>query len=367
MLTRFAEWVTIPDDTGELKLGVAIQGQPPTRSVRWPVVGRSAEGRIVVGATQIGESRQDCLVTRSDDGRQWSEPQPLEVGAGPTNVSLGALSALASGCWVLAGCRWEEKQGTIERIGQQPQGINRYRWSGFDVRREAFVRLSEDGVSWSPAALDVGPFVAAAPCGRVIESGGHAYLPVYGPTSTRQKDAALSDIGLLVSENGGESWRFSSYIARGDEKEGIGWGASDLAALPDGRWVAMLEGNYRSLGDFARPRICRAESRDGGRTWSKPEHQLLGRAPTLVSLGGAKITVGTWYEAGLVYNVSSDVGQSWDYQGLAWDCIWYATFPRGGFRLISLDADTLLGVFHWGSRADINVSEIKTLRMGRKK
>ena len=77
--------------------------------------------------------------------------------------------------------------------------------------------------------------------------------------------------------------------------------------------------------------------------------------------------VGTWYEAGLVYNLSSDLGRSWDCQGLAWDCIWYANFPRGGLKFVKTHANRILCVFHWGSEADIAVSEIKAVHLGKRK
>ena len=366
MLTYFADWLPRLEDKDSFKLSVAMADGDGGQSVRFPVVGRSLAGSTLVGATLDSRPTPRALLAESEDGHGWRKPRVVETGTSLPNLSLGALSALGGGRWVLAGSGWRQTPGRIDRAGQRPSGVNRYRWSGFGIERQPFVLVSDDAARWTAATIDAGPFLAAAPCGRVVEDNGSIYLPVYGPITEAQMSAAMSDIGLLASDNGGASWSLSHYIARADLKEGIAWGPSDVVALPDGRWLAMLEGRYRTLGDFSRPRICRSESRDGGRTWTEPEHQLLGPAPTIASLGDEQVMVGTWYDAGMVYNVSRDAARRWEYQGLAWDCIWYAEFERGGFRLLTLDSDTVMGVFHWGSQKDIKVSEIKTILISRR-
>lgn len=364
MVPRFAEWTTIPNKKGELKAEVVLRSKSQETSVRCPVAGISQSNRIAVAAVQKGSHDDTCLLTFCDDLSGWTEAAALDTCTTLPCLSLGALSAVSSGRWILAGCAYKQVEGVIERAGKDENGLNVYRWEGFNVQREPFILLSRNLCNWSCARIETYPFLTAAPCGRIIEQGSRLLLPVYGPTSLEQKDRMLSDIGLLVSTNGGVTWSFDSFIVRADTETDVAWGASDFISLPDGRWLAMLAGYNRRHGAFTRPSICRSLS-NNARSWSEPEPQLLGPVPTVASLGGSRIMVGTWYEAGMTYNISSDLGNSWEYQGFAWDCIWYAEFSRGGFKLVKLDEETILGVFHWCSATDISVSEIKSVILGR--
>lgn len=364
MVRDFADWRIEPSGSGNLEAEVIMRGRTEGASVRFPVAGRAEDGRIAVAATEISGDLQSCCLTVGDDDRRWSEPQQVPTGTALPNLRVGALSCTHAARWVLAGCAWEQQTGMVERSGEDPPGVNTYRWSGFRCRTEPFVLLSDDCRSWSEAAVDPGPFLSLTPCGRIVERDGLLLLPAFGPTSTDQMDACLSDVGLLASQDAGETWRVHAFVARSDPEAGVAWESTDVTVLSDGTLVSFGEGHARRYGDFTRPRICRCESA-GGVEWSKPEHQLLGPAPTVEAVGGDRIIAGTWYEAGLVYNVSADRGKSWICQGLIWDCIWYAEFPRGGLKFVKLGEDRILCVFHWGSKGDIGVSEIKAVNLGK--
>lgn len=72
------------------------------------------------------------------------------------------------------------------------------------------------------------------------------------------------------------------------------------------RWLAILQGNYRGLGDYTRPRVCRTISSDAGRTWSVPEQKFLNHGTSTVTLDGRdgeEIMVGGWKDRGIHFTV----------------------------------------------------------------
>ena len=50
--------------------------------------------------------------------------------------------------------------------------------------------------------------VATAAMETVFAADGAVWLPVYGPSDEKQTDAALSGVGLMRSDDVGQSWKF---------------------------------------------------------------------------------------------------------------------------------------------------------------
>ncbi len=342
---------------------VAIDAE---HSVVEPVVVRTRSGSLLVAAESVGKHESAIVLSRStDQGQTWKrEPENLVQAQGGSRISAGAAGMLPSGRLVLACHEWAEKPGTVKHVREEPSGVHQYRWSGYHRASVLKVFLSDDdGTTWTPAVTNVagGP-VATAAMGKVFAAGGAVWLPVYGPARDRQTDAALSGVGLLRSNDGGKSWKFSHWIAGADEVHHIGYGPGDVTVLPDGRWLGLLQGNYRGLGDYTRPRVCRTISADAGRSWSVPEQKFLNHGTSTVTLDGRdaeEIMVGGWKDRGIHFTVGSNAGEDWLYQDQVWWCIWYSAGNRGGVRLLKLD-EGVLAIYHWMDDRDTSRTQVRS-------
>lgn len=326
-----------------------------------PVALRSGSGAVLVGAE--GRATRTALLSRSDDqGVSWQSPVEVARAAEGNRITVGAAGTLSSGRLVLAVHEWRDTLGKVAWFSEQPQGVHHYRWTGF--RRESALRvlLSDDeGKTWFPAVCDAtkGP-VAPSAMGRVFLAKGALWLAVHGPADDKEMDSALSSVGLMRSNDGGKSWRFSHWVARANRKEAIGYGPGEIVVLPDGRWLGMLQANYRGLGDYTRPRISRTLSSDAGKTWTEPTATLLGPRPSLALLDHGKIMVGTRQDRGIIFNMMLNDGTDMLYQEHLWETIWYLNGERGGLNLLKLDDDSILAAYHWMDERDLSRCEVRT-------
>ena len=331
-----------------------------------PVAVRTRSGSLLVAAEHVAKSESAIVLSRSaDQGQTWNRETGHVVQAKDGyRVSAGAAGMLPSGRLVLACHEWQEKPGTVEHVREEPAGVHHYRWSGYHRASVLKVFLSDDdGKSWSAAITNVagGP-VATAAMETVFAADGAVWLPVYGPSDEKQTDAALSGVGLMRSDDVGRSWKFSHWIAKADEAHNIGYGPGDVTVLPDGRWLGLLQGNHRGLGDYTRPRVCRTISSDAGRTWSVPEQKFLNHGTSTVTLDGRdgeEIMVGGWKDRGIHFTVGTNAGEDWLYQDQVWWCIWYGAGNRGGTRLLKLD-EGVLAVYHWMDDKDLSRTQVRS-------
>jgi len=325
------------------------------------------QGALLVAAESRAKGR--VLLARSEDGGgSWQTAVELtRIAPNRANrVSVGAGGTLASGRLVLALHEWNEQPGNVTWIEEKPVGTHHYSWSGF--RRHSTLRVlksDDQGRTWNPAtcSLEGGP-IAPAGMGRVFESGNVAWMPVFGPADEQEMDAALSGAGLMRSDDGGASWRFSHWMARANVKQQIAYGPGEITVLPNGTWLGMLQANHRRLGDYARPRISRTASSDGGQTWSAPTATLLGPRPTLAQLDRGQLMVGTRQDRGIIFSILLNAGTDLLYQDQLWETIWYEGGERGGLNLLKLDDDSLLATHHWmdpthPSRCEIRSQVVK--------
>ena len=347
-----AEWLP--------KLPVTVLGGE--RNAVDPVALRAASGALLVAA-ESREGRSVLLLSRSEDGgASWQAPREMARAAEGSRVTAGAAGVLPSGRLILVMHEWRDAPGKVTWVSDGPRGVHHYSWAGFGRTSALDVLLSDDeGKTWTPATCDTagGP-IAPSAMGRAFAERGALWLAVHGPADGKEMDAALSGVGLIRSDDGGQTWLFSHWVARADKDKGIGYGPGEITVLPDGRWLGMLQGNYRGLGDYTRPRICRTLSSDAGRTWSRPVATLLGPKPSLVLLDRDQIMVGTRQDRGVIYNVTLNAGADLLYQDQLWECIWYQGGNRGGLGLLKLDDDTILATFHWMDRRDIARCEIRS-------
>ena len=326
---------------------------------------RTHSGSVLVAAESRRVKGSIILLSRSTNGDgSWGAPRVLTRAQDDWRITAGAAGTLASGRLVLACHEWQETPGTVIHIAARPAGVHHYRWRGFRRASKLKLLISDDeGHSWTSAVTDTsgGPLAAAA-MGRVFEANGVAWLPVYGPSNKSQMDAALSGVGFMRSDDDGKSWRFSHWLVKAEQSQGIGYGPGEITVLPDGRWLGMLQGNDRGRGDYTRPRVCRTISTDRGRTWSLPEQKFLNHGTSTVTLdgqAGEEIMVGGWKDRGIMFTVGTNAGDDWLYQDQVWSCIWYAPGNRGGTRLLKL-GDAVMVVYHWMGTNNETRTEVRT-------
>lgn len=228
---------------------------------------RRAPDRRLLGrpGVQHTDPNSYCVLVRSRDGGQsWtSEPEliyahPLGGSQDPGLVQLKDGSILCTSyLWT-----WVDPQTFRKPAGATVVGQGQYVFQG------GYVMRSDDGArSWK------GPFAPPPIEGRGRTDGYGRPLPSYNRgaacqgrdgrvywavASGRAGDAAGSDVHLLISEDRGQTWRYSSVIAT-DAK--ASFNETSLYETAQGDLVAFLR--TEGLDDHT----VVARSRDRGKTF----------------------------------------------------------------------------------------------------
>ena len=112
----------------------------------------------------------------------------------------------------------------------------------------------------------------------------------------------------LRSRDGGKTWKFNGIIARDDKNPFAGFTEPVVTALPDGSLLSVLRTECFKTGPMYRTR-----SKDGGKTWDKPEQFYpFGVLPKLLTLENG-VTVLSFGRPGVHIMFSRDgKGQIWE-------------------------------------------------------
>ncbi|MBI4602518.1 MAG: exo-alpha-sialidase, partial [Planctomycetes bacterium] len=229
---------------------------------------------LTTGKGKEGQRGQHVVATRSsDEGRTWSPPVDIEPAAGP-EASWAVPFAVSSGrvhvVYVYNGDRIDALGGK-KGIRADMLGWYVYRWS------------DDGGRTWSPERRRIPVRVTA--CDRGNDWGGAVQI-FWGIAKPVADGGAVllpfTKLGRYMLEDG-EGWllRSENLLAEVDPAriewrllpEGeAGIRAPELGSVQEEHNVARLgDGTLLCVYRTTRGFPCESWSRDGGRTWTRPE------------------------------------------------------------------------------------------------
>ncbi|MCX8037972.1 MAG: glycoside hydrolase [Candidatus Sumerlaeia bacterium] len=182
-----------------------------------------------------------CLTRSRDNGKTWSPP--TVVIDTPLDDRDPSIARLPDGTLL---CNY---------FAHQPGKSGR----GYQFVHSALVRSSDGGRTWSAEQPLFNQWACSSPIRRL--SDGRLALPLYLAVPSRAKGEGYG--GISFSTDAGRTW--SDPVPIGKDGPIKLAAEPDIVELPDG---TLLAGLRAALGERS---AAFARSRDGGRTWSKPE------------------------------------------------------------------------------------------------
>jgi hypothetical protein len=186
-------------------------------------------------------STVDAMLSH-DGGETWGERRTLVENDAGINVMSPALRHLADGSIGLAYSHRDARDDASKR----------------------FVRSADGGRTWSePVTLpQAEPYQTSCHDRMVVLPGGRIVIPLH---CSRGFDTHFLVVRTAWSDDGGRTWRLSEPVslpgaARPGEAPRGGCGEPDIVERADGTLLMVLR---TMLGT-----IFRAESHDGGETWT---------------------------------------------------------------------------------------------------
>ena len=256
------------------------------------------------------------LKTSKDDGKTWSEPQPVCQGIPPAEPASYYLMRTKSGALVVVylnysnvKLEWDDKAG-------EPKDCQLEIWS---------IRSLDGGKTWIDNQRLVDGYNANF-FGFIQTSKGRLVATV----EHLVRSPGRWVVGSLVSDDDGKTWKQSNWIDLGGHGHHDGATEPTVAELSDGRLLMLVRTNL--------DRFWQAFSDDGGRYWrtiqpsaidasSSPGHLLRLHSGRLVFVwnrlhaeGGAVAKNGpnaaaeipvSWYREELSLAFSENDGKSW--------------------------------------------------------
>ncbi len=324
----------------------------------FPGLTRAANGDLLVSfCTQF-----DCqpggeafLIRSSDEGRTWNAPAFIvrsKKQDGCINLSVG-LTTLKDGTVLYPCCdtkitrKWDQHEADL-----------------------LILQSHDHGATWSDPESIGTDVIEPFAYGRILElANGDLLCPIWGK---RLPDEPWRT-GLVRSRDGGKTWGshvtigydpdptlptpHASFLTSDDaDVHCAGFNESTLLELPDGRILAVL----RQQGVEGRKRdLYRSLSRDGGHTWSVPEHMALwGTSPSLHLGPSGEVILGYrnhlgnpqgLTEPGVGLSFSLDGGEHWSGHRLLEDPQGYCyghEFEAGYPAFLNVERGKVLVVFY---------------------
>lgn len=270
------------------------------RRARYASITRNMEGRLLVLFTHQTEEQERAgrgdllLVRRTRDGDWWFYPETVYEAQEGEPRAYGTMTVLSSGKLIAPFAELDDGAG------------------------KSVVRMliaDDGGESWRVGApIGTDPLVWAVPYGRVVEMGSELLMPVFGAMSEEDLVSTRLCVGLLRSQDGGESWGEWSVIAGSDSDGKVSYEFGAVLMLSDGELVCIaterqLEKRVELPLDLPMA-LVRVYSGDGGRSWSKVEQMCVGSWPSLERMdeGTVVCSYGVWAAWGTMKAVFSEDG-----------------------------------------------------------
>jgi hypothetical protein len=336
------------------ELAQPLATKPTRPEGRWvlaerkpPVIGRPNDGVSQPWATvpgrAIAQTPNGNLIAAAsgkiwrslDSGRSWSQIDsailpdtertwsPIREEAQSGIPNFGVLGVLRSGRWLAATTPWwKQKQRRFVKVGERG-GFPTFKMT-HAIPGGLVVCWSDDqGQTWDHGEPFKGPFISpSAFYGRFVETAdGAVLLSFYGSVTGEEQDASAWSIGVIRSNDGGETWGDFSFVYRAEKgpddiQIGPQYCEHDIVSLPNGNLVAFarlsyLQGGPRGWG-WSDVKI----STDSGRTWNKTGGSLYFPSQTSALAlpdGGLAFTyrAHSWQSPGVA--ISYDEGRSFNY------------------------------------------------------
>ena len=308
----------------------------------FPVITRLGGNELLMayrgGGAHMGLGGRLDVGRSPDGGLTWSAP--VTVADSERDDRNPALGVAPDGTLVLA-YHW---QGSYDEAGS---------WKPELGRADTRVVFSADGGrSWvDDGLIDYAPINGASPFGKIFTAGGIMHMLIYGGTPCCEAGEGTVRVGpastptyILRSRDNGRSWGDPTLVA-------LGLNESDVAILPDGRWLFVARSE-----DRAEQALYSCVSEDGGRAW-----RLIGRVTdakehppdiTLLSNGWLLLLFGRRHPPfGVEGLISRDGGMTWDDRRLVFD----DTLPGGDIGYPStarLDDGRLVTAYYTAGTAE---------------
>ena len=252
----------------------------------FPSLCRCADGRLAASVA-IGQAFESvdsvsCICYSDDEGKTWTEPRPMfdKSGYDVPVTDYCKLTALPDGRLLALGYAFprpdpEKPLGNPETGGLLDDFI--------------FFSLSDDnGESWSPMEpipCAWGPHAeASAP--MTVLPGGSWVTPITGFAGWDGKMTGPMCGRLLRSDDQGKTWQDDAVCM--DFGGSVTCFEQRLCVLEDGT-IVCIGWNEDTISGERLPNHYTL-SRDGGKTWTRPESTgVLGQASSLCAIGGQRL------------------------------------------------------------------------------
>jgi len=279
------------------------------------------------------------VIRSADAGQTWKTDDAAQLGAGG-GQEFGLIYLGGGHVGGAMAAHEVVPESEAERSGIPWTHAREYPFSSVGA---LWCWSENHGLTWRvDHTILVGPGMqACAPPVRLHD--GALMIPAYGALGRSKVGSSV----LYRSHDKGATWSEAILIARGTPKTRA-YQEPVLMEVAPGHLLCMLR-----VHDPKHPGIFfRCESKDAGRTWSKPEPTgiLSGACPRLLKLrdGRLLLTYGRRFEPfGIYATLSEDGGQTW---GDTWQLRTAPDGDQGYTSSLELDAGRILTTTYGKSR-----------------
>lgn len=316
--------------------------------VGWPTIVRRAGGQLIV-VYSGGREAHICpfgrveMMTSDDEGETWTYPRVLLDGA-LDDRDAGVLETARGTLLVTTFTSTAYATILTNAKNQNWQPTKLARWQAAHARladeartRELgvwMIRSTDGGLTWSERYDSVvncphGPVQLSD--GRLLNAGKDLWRPG-------------KRVGVCESSDDGQTWRWLADIPVRDGDRAADYHELHAVETADGRILAHI----RNHNEANKGETLQSESKDGGKTWSKPRSIGVWGLPShLLRLRDGRLLMSYSHRRDPLGNqarISRDHGRTWsDPVTISQDGL---TTDLGYPSTVELDDGTLLTVWY---------------------